>query len=141
MPTEPEVVVVQGGVPSKVVWQVELIVGVITLGLGIALTFHPSTSLSVVCVFIGALLILGGIFHFIRALDHDEEHRAWVAIAGLLEVVIGVVGTGISRAEDRTEWLAGRVAPSSEGVKAKTALVLCTWQIRSGERPACRRTQ
>jgi len=57
------------------------------------------------------------------------------------EVVIGVVGTGISRAEDRTEWLAGRVAPSSEGVKAKTALVLCTWQIRSGERPACRRTQ
>ena len=44
-----------------------------------------------VCVFIGILLILGGIFHFIRALDHDEQHRAWVAIAGLLEVVIGVV--------------------------------------------------
>jgi len=91
MPTDPEVVVVQGGVPSKVVWQVELVVGIITLGLGIALAFHPSTSLSVVCVFIGALLILGGIFHFIRALDHDEQHRAWVAIAGLLEVVIGVV--------------------------------------------------
>jgi len=91
MPTEPEVVVVQGGVPSKVVWQVELLVGIVTLGLGIALAFHPSTSLSVVCVFIGALLILGGIFHFVRALDHDEQHRAWVAVAGLLEVVIGVV--------------------------------------------------
>ena len=84
-------VVMQGGIPSKAVWQVELLVGVITLGLGIALAFHPSTSLNVVCVFIGALLILGGIFHFIRALDHQEQHRAWVAVAGLLEVVIGVV--------------------------------------------------
>ncbi len=91
MTTASDVVVVQGGVPSKVVWQVELLVGVITLGLGLALAFHPSTSLSVVCVIIGALLILGGIFHFIRSLDHDEQHRAWVAIAGLLEVVIGVV--------------------------------------------------
>ena len=42
-------------------------------------------------MFIGILLILGGIFHFIRALDHDEQHRAWIAVAGLLEVVIGVV--------------------------------------------------
>src|SRR5665213_2309887 len=91
MASESEVVVVQGGLPSRVVWQMELIVGLITLGLGIALTFHPSTSLSVICVFIGILLILGGIFHFIRALDHDEQHRAWIVVAGLLEVVIGVV--------------------------------------------------
>ncbi len=91
MPTDPDVVVLEGGVPSKVVWQVELLVGVVTLALGLALAFHPSTSLSVVCVFIGALLILGGIFHLIRALDHEEQHRAWVAVAGLLEVVIGVV--------------------------------------------------
>ena len=90
MASETEIVM-QGGIPSKAVWQVELLVGVITLGLGIALAFHPSTSLNVVCVFIGALLILGGIFHFIRALDHQEQHRAWVAVAGLLEVVIGVV--------------------------------------------------
>lgn len=91
MASDPEFVVVQGGVPSKVVWQVELVVGLITLGLGVALTFHPSTSLNVICVFIGILLILGGLFHFIRALDHEEQHRAWIAVAGLLEVVIGVV--------------------------------------------------
>ena len=59
MATESEVVVVQGGLPSKVVWQMELVVGLITLGLGIALTFHPSTSLNVICVIIGILLILG----------------------------------------------------------------------------------
>lgn len=91
MASDTEVVVVQGGLPSKVVWQMELVVGLITLGLGIALAFHPSTSLNVISVFIGILLILGGIFHFIRALDHEEQHRAWIAVAGLLEVVIGVV--------------------------------------------------
>ena len=88
---QPDVVVVDGGLSAKVVWQLELIVGFITLALGIVLTLHPSTSLNVIYVFIGILLIIGGIFHFIRALDRDEEHRAWVAIAGLLELVIGVV--------------------------------------------------
>lgn len=91
MATEPDVIVVQGGLPPKIVWQMELVVGVITLGLGILLAFKPSQSLNVICVFIGILLIIGGIFHFIRALDHEEQHRAWIAIAGLLEVVIGVV--------------------------------------------------
>ncbi len=88
---QPDVVVADGGLSAKVVWQLELIVGFITLALGIVLTLHPSTSLNVIYVFIGILLIIGGIFHFIRALDRDEEHRAWVAIAGLLELVIGVV--------------------------------------------------
>ena len=91
MASDTEVVVVDGGLPSKVVWQLELVAGVITLALGIVLSFRPSQSLNVICVFIGILLILGGIFHFIRALDHEEQHRAWIAIAGLLELVIGVV--------------------------------------------------
>ena len=91
MASDNEVVVVQGGLPSKVVWQMELVVGIITLILGVILALRPSQSLSVICVFIGILLIIGGIFHFIRALDHEEQHRAWIAIAGLLELVIGVV--------------------------------------------------
>jgi uncharacterized membrane protein HdeD (DUF308 family) len=91
MASESEVVLVQGGLPSKYVWQMELIAGLITLVLGIVLSFKPSQSLNVVCVFIGILLIIGGIFHFIRALDHEEQHRAWIAMAGLLELVIGVV--------------------------------------------------
>jgi len=91
MASEPEVVIVQGGLPSKVVWQMELVVGLITLVLGVVVALRPSQSLSVIAVFFGILLIIGGVFHFIRALDHDEEHRAWIAIAGLLELVIGVV--------------------------------------------------
>jgi len=91
MASEPEVVIVQGGLPSKVVWQMELVVGLITLVLGVVVALRPSQSLSVIAVFFGILLIIGGVFHFIRALDQFEEHRAWIAIAGLLELVIGVV--------------------------------------------------
>jgi uncharacterized membrane protein HdeD (DUF308 family) len=69
----------------------ELVTGLITLALGVVLTLKPSQSLNVVCVIIGILLVIGGIFHFIRALDHDEQHRAWIVTAGILEVVIGVV--------------------------------------------------
>lgn len=82
---------IDGGIPAKVVWQLELLVGLVTLALGVILTLHPSTSLNVIYVFIGILLIVGAVFHFVRALDRGEEHRAWVAIAGLLELVIGVV--------------------------------------------------
>jgi len=79
------------GIPAKIVWQFQLLAGLITMVLGVILAFHPSKSLEVIAVFIGILLILSGLFHFVRALDHDEQHRAWVGIAGLLEVVIGVV--------------------------------------------------
>jgi uncharacterized membrane protein HdeD (DUF308 family) len=91
MTSDTEIMVVDGGLPSKYVWQMELVAGLLTLGLGIVLALRPSQSLNVICVFIGILLIIGAVFHFIRALDHQEQHRAWIAVAGLLELVIGVV--------------------------------------------------
>ena len=79
------------GIPPKVAWQLQLLAGLITVIVGIVLSFAPSTSLNVICVIIGILFIIGGIFHFVRMLDSQEQHRAWLGIAGLLEVVIGVV--------------------------------------------------
>jgi uncharacterized membrane protein HdeD (DUF308 family) len=75
----------------KLVWQLSMFVGLITLVLGIILTAHPSGSLNVIAVIIGLLLIVSGIFHFIRVMDAEEHHRVWLGIAGLLEIVIGVV--------------------------------------------------
>src|SRR5208282_2049841 len=49
------------------------------------------------------------------------------------EVVVCVVRAGVARTEHQRERLSGRVAPSTEGMKAIAALILCTWQIRSGE--------
>jgi uncharacterized membrane protein HdeD (DUF308 family) len=82
---------IQMGIPTKIAWQLQLLAGVITLVLGIVLASHPTTSLNVIAVILGIVVIMGAIFHFIRMLDRDEQHRVWVGIAGLIELVVGVV--------------------------------------------------
>ena len=72
-------------------WQGTILLGVLTLILGLIVSFHPSGSLNVIAVLLGILMILSGIFHLIRVFDPSEAHRVWLGIAGLLFVVIGVV--------------------------------------------------
>ena len=72
-------------------WQATLFIGVLTLILGIVVSFHPSGSLNVLAVLLGVLMIFSGIFHLIRVFDSEESHRVWLGIAGLLFIVIGVV--------------------------------------------------
>ncbi|HUK70856.1 MAG TPA: HdeD family acid-resistance protein [Streptosporangiaceae bacterium] len=72
-------------------WQATLLLGVVTLILGLIVSFHPSGSLNVIAVLLGILMIISGIFHLIRVFDSSEPHRVWLGIAGLLFIVIGVV--------------------------------------------------
>ncbi len=72
-------------------WQAAMLLGALTLILGIVVTAHPTGSLNVIAVLLGILLILSGLFHLIRVFDPREPHRIWLGIAGLLFVVIGVV--------------------------------------------------
>ena len=72
-------------------WQATVVLGVLTLILGIIVSFHPSGSLNVLAVLLGILMILSGIFHLVRIFGPGEEHRIWLGIAGLLFIVIGVV--------------------------------------------------
>ena len=72
-------------------WQATVILGALTLILGIIVSFHPSGSLNVLAVLLGILMILSGIFHLVRIFGPGEEHRVWLGIAGLLFIVIGVV--------------------------------------------------
>ena len=72
-------------------WQVTLLLGVLTLLLGVIVSFHPTGSLNVLAVLLGVLMILSGLFHLIRVFDPGELHRVWLGIAGLLFIVIGVV--------------------------------------------------
>ncbi|HEY9244421.1 MAG TPA: DUF308 domain-containing protein [Streptosporangiaceae bacterium] len=72
-------------------WQAAMLLGALTLILGIIVTAHPTGSLNVLAVLLGILLILSGIFHLIRVFDPREPHRIWLGIAGLLFIVIGVV--------------------------------------------------
>ena len=72
-------------------WLATLFLGVLTLILGIIVSFHPTGSLNVLAVLLGVLMIFSGIFHLIRVFDPAESHRVWLGIAGLLFIVIGVV--------------------------------------------------
>lgn len=72
-------------------WQTSLLVGVVTLILGLIVAFHPSGSLNVIAVLLGILLIVSGIFHLVRVFDRNEERRVWLGMAGVLLIVIGVI--------------------------------------------------
>jgi|SRR3974390_3529673 len=72
-------------------WQANLVAGIITLILGLIVSFHPSTSLNVIAVLIGLLLIISGVFHLVRMFSSAESHRVWLGISGLLLIVLGVV--------------------------------------------------
>ena len=72
-------------------WQAMVVVGVVTVILGLVVALHPTGSLNVIAVLLGVLLVISGIFDLVRAFDSSESHRVWLGIAGLLLVVIGVV--------------------------------------------------
>ena len=72
-------------------WQATVILGALTLILGVVVSFHPTGSLNVVAVLLGILMILSGIFHLIRVFDPEEIHRVWLGVAGLMFVVVGVI--------------------------------------------------
>ena len=81
-------------VPPRVLagsWQAAMVLGVLTLVLGLIVALHPSTSVNVVAVLLGILMILSGLFHLIRVFDLAEPHRVWLGITGLLFIVIGVI--------------------------------------------------
>lgn len=76
---------------ASAAWQTTVFIGVVTLILGLIVSFHPTGSLNVVAVLIGIALIIMGIFNLIRVFESGESHRVWLGISGLLLVVIGVV--------------------------------------------------
>src|SRR5713101_283904 len=72
-------------------WRAALFLGAATLILGLIVTVHPTSSVNVIAVLLGILMIISGLFHLIRVFDTRESHRVWLGITGLLFVVIGVV--------------------------------------------------
>jgi len=69
-------------------WQATLAAGVLTLILGIVVSFKPSGSLNVIAVLVGIVAIISGIFHLVRVFDRHEQHRIWLGVTGILYVVV-----------------------------------------------------
>jgi uncharacterized membrane protein HdeD (DUF308 family) len=72
-------------------WQATLFVGVVTLVLGLVVSFRPSGSVNVIAVLLGILMLVSGLFHVVRVFGPNESHRLWLGISGLVLIVIGVV--------------------------------------------------
>jgi uncharacterized membrane protein HdeD (DUF308 family) len=102
-------------------WQATLVLGAVTLILGLIVTFYPHATLNVIAVLFGLLLIVSGIFHLIRVFGNDEAHRVWMGISGLLLVVIGVV---LLRDLHLTVALIGLIIGISWIVQGVTALIV-----------------
>lgn len=72
-------------------WKVAFVIGAVSVILGLIVAFHPSTSLNVIAIMLGILLVLSGIFHIAGTVARDEEHgRLWRGIAGVLLILGGV---------------------------------------------------
>ena len=102
-------------------WQATLVLGVVTLVLGLIVTFYPSATINVIAVLFGLLMIVSGLFHLIRVFGSNEAHRVWLGISGLLLVVIGVV---LLRHLHLTVALIGLIIGVTWIVQGVTALIV-----------------
>jgi uncharacterized membrane protein HdeD (DUF308 family) len=72
-------------------WKIALVEGIVWVALGIVVTLHPSTSLNVICVLIGIMLLIGGVVRLVRSFSAPEGHRALTAIIGVFMIAVGVL--------------------------------------------------
>jgi len=104
-------------------WQTTLVVGFVTLILGLIVAFHPSGSLNVIAVLIGLLLLISGIFHFVKMFKSGQSHRVWTGVAGLLLIVLGVI---LIRHLDLTVAIIGLVIGISWIIQGLSALAVAS---------------
>jgi uncharacterized membrane protein HdeD (DUF308 family) len=66
------------------------VLGVLTAIIGVLLIRHPIGGISAVALLIGLWLIAVGVIRFVTAFG-DYENRGWHALAGLVELIAGIV--------------------------------------------------
>lgn len=76
----------------KSVWWLLLVLGVVSVGIGVLLIFWPGQTLTVVTSIFGLYMIFSGVVRFfIAVFDSDSEQRWLMAFSGIIGVVLGVV--------------------------------------------------
>ena len=72
-------------------WRAAFVVGLATAILGIIVAAVPETSLAVIAVLLGVLVIISGIYNVVEAFRGEEHGRVWRGIAGVVFIVAGLV--------------------------------------------------
>jgi len=83
------------GIPGSLVglvsWRTTFVLGLITLILGVVITFRPTQSLVGIAILLGIVMMVSGIYHVVRAISGREHERLWRAISGVLFILAGLV--------------------------------------------------
>ncbi len=72
-------------------WPAIMVVGLLTLGLGVAVMVWPSETLTVVSVLLGLQLLVFGLFRLVGAFATDVAAPGLVGFVGILGIVAGVI--------------------------------------------------
>jgi uncharacterized membrane protein HdeD (DUF308 family) len=80
-----------GSLMGLVSWRTAFVLGLITLILGVILTFRPTQSLTGIAILLGIVMLVSGIYHVVRAISGREHERLWRGISGVLFILAGLV--------------------------------------------------
>jgi uncharacterized membrane protein HdeD (DUF308 family) len=96
-------------------WWLALLIGALSIVVGVIVILKPSNSLSTLAVIFGIFILIDGIVELVAAVTGETENRGLLAVLGALSVIAGVL----------------LIRHPLGGVKA-VALLLGIWLIAAG---------
>jgi uncharacterized membrane protein HdeD (DUF308 family) len=86
-------------------WGILLFIGVVTTLIGLFLAFYTDKSIAILALFFGIYLLFAGIFQIVQSFSQDQ-HRALLAISGILSVILAIYLFKAVKADYSAEILA-----------------------------------
>ena len=74
-------------------WWMALILGIISLGLGVLMFIFPGPSYITLSVAFGIFILLSGIVYIAMSASSSFKGRGWLLASGIIEVVLGIILT------------------------------------------------
>jgi uncharacterized membrane protein HdeD (DUF308 family) len=68
-----------------------LLIGALDVIVGLMLIEHPEAGALTVTLLLAALFVFGGAFRFVSALWLQFQHYGWVALSGIVSVILGLL--------------------------------------------------
>ena len=72
-------------------WWLLLLIGVLSIAVGVTFLFKPDNSLATLAVIAGIFLLVDGLLELAASLMHATQSRGMVALVGVLSAIVGVL--------------------------------------------------
>ena len=72
-------------------WPAVMVIGLITLVLGIIVISWPQETLTVISILIGLQLVIFGVYRLIGIFSHDATSRGLMAFVGVVGIIAGII--------------------------------------------------